>query len=137
MGTDTPIRSELVSPNRLWFGLIASAAAWLALGFIDLLIVWQVCGYSALYGVDKTHDFARALSFFISVVLFATALIAGIMSYRNWRALSLQRRFLDASATDRREFMAVLGVIISVTLGLGIVWLSLPPLMLQLCVRAK
>jgi hypothetical protein len=33
--------------------------------------------------------------------------------------------------------MALLGVIISVTLGMGIIWLSIPPLMIQLCERAK
>ena len=40
-------------------------------------------------------------------------------------------------AVERREFMALLGVIVSVTLGMGIIWLALPPLFLDLCWRAR
>lgn len=137
MATDVVIHPQAVSSTKLWFGLAGSVVAWLILGFLDLLIVWQACGYASLYGVDKARAYARVLSFAITLILFVVAFAAGATSYRNWRMLSHQRRFLEASATDRREFMAVLGVIISVTLGMSIVWLSLPPLLIELCVRAK
>ncbi|MHB8755020.1 MAG: hypothetical protein ACYC92_08715 [Candidatus Acidiferrales bacterium] len=137
MAIESSIRAEVVPPKRLWFGLATGAAAWLLLGFFDLVIVWEVCGYATEYGVDNAHEYARVLAFVIAVVLFVIAVIAGITSYRNWRVLSRQKHLLDANATDRREFMALVGVIISITLGLGIVWLSLPPLIIQLCLRAK
>jgi len=137
MGTDRVANPGAVPPKRLWFGLTTAAVAWLAAGFIDLLIVWHVCGYSATYGVDRAHEDGRVLAFAITVVLFAIALAAGVTSYRNWRAISRRPRMLEASATDPREFVALLGVIISLTLGVGIVWLSIPPLLIQLCVRAK
>jgi len=60
-----------------------------------------------------------------------------VTSYPNWRALSGAPDLLHTTASDRREFMAVLGVIISVTLGAGIVFLALAPLIVRLCVRAK
>ncbi len=126
-----------VSATRLWFGLAAAAAMWLTVGAADLLIVWQGCAYAPTYGVGQRHVSAQRLSFVIAAVLFVVAFAGGIISYRNWRALSQHGHFLNARATDRREFMAALGVIISVTLGLGIVWLALPPLMVQFCTRAK
>lgn len=135
--SDPVAHAEIVPPTRLWFGLAMGAAAWLTLGFIDLMIAWQVCGYASGYGVDQAHDAARVVSFVIGVILFLVALAAGITSYRNWRTISRGKSLIEANASDRREFMAMLGVIISVTLGLGIVWLSLPPLFVQLCVRAK
>jgi hypothetical protein len=131
------LHPQPVPQPRLWFGLATSVLAWLALGFIDLMIVWQVCGYASEYGVDRVHEYARIASFAISVVLFVIAVYAGLVSYRNFRAISRSRDVINANAADRREFMAMLGVIISVTLGAGIVWLALPPLIVQMCLRAK
>jgi hypothetical protein len=51
--------------------------------------------------------------------------------------LSSQPSLLETHAVERREFMALLGVIVSVTLGMGMVWLALPPFFLDLCWRAK
>jgi hypothetical protein len=122
---------------KLWFGLIASAIAWLVLGATDLLIVWKECAHQQLYAGEGAHPASGILLFVNSVVLFAIAVAAGTVSYHNWRTLSHANDLLATNATDRREFMALLGVIISVTLGMGIIWLSIPPLMIQLCERAK
>lgn len=137
MASSMATRIQTVPPRNLWFGLSAAAAAWLILGFIDLMIVWQVCGYAEQYGADKVHTFARIAAFVISVVLFLVVVAAGLISHRNLRALSPDKGLFETRATDRREFMATVGMIISITLGAGIVWLSIPPLMIQLCVRAK
>lgn len=40
-------------------------------------------------------------------------------------------------AVDRSEFMALSGIIISITLGVGIVLLTIPPFVLNLCWRAR
>lgn len=130
-------RPQPVPPRRLWFGLTTALVAWLALGFIDLMIVWQVCAYAPEYGVTGAHDAARWASGLIGIFLFAVALSAGITSYRNWRAISSARSFIEAKASDRREYMAVLGVLITVTLGAGIVFLAIPPLIVDYCVRIK
>ena len=131
------IRPQPVPPSKLWFGLATSAAAWVALCFTDLMIVGQVCGYASEYGVTRTHEVARWFLFGIAVVLFLIAVTSGVTSYRNWRAISQHDDMLTANAADRREFMGVLGVIITITLGAGIVWLALPPLIVEFCVRAK
>jgi hypothetical protein len=130
-------RIEAVPARNLWFGFSAAAAAWLTLGFIDLMIVWQVCGYAEEYGVNEVHSVARVAAFVISGVLFLVALAGGLVSHRNFQALSPDKGLLETVANDRREFMATVGVIVSITLGVGIVWLTIPLLMVQLCVRAK
>jgi O-antigen/teichoic acid export membrane protein len=126
-----------VAPRRLWFGLVTSAAAWVGLGLLDILICWRACTRQQGYGIPDPHPWARALFFVLALVLLALTVVAGFTSYRNWRKLSLEHRLLDAQGVERREFMAIVGVIISVTLGMGIVWLALPPLFLDLCWRAK
>jgi hypothetical protein len=126
-----------VRPTRLWFGLTGSAAAWLALGFIDLLIVWLECAYEEQYMQVEAHPDARMVCFILALVSLAVAAIAGVTSFYNWRSLSRERRMLDAKVDGRREFMAFVGVVVSITLGAGIVWLSLPPLIIEFCARTK
>jgi hypothetical protein len=128
---------RFVAPRRLWFGFATSAAAWMSLGFLDILICWRACTRQQGYGIPDPHPWARVLFFVLALVLLALTVAAGFTSYRNWRKLSFERSLLDAQGVERREFMAIVGVIISVTLGMGIVWLALPPLFLDLCWRAK
>jgi hypothetical protein len=130
-------RHSTVSPARLWFGLGAAAVAWVLLGFIDIIITWRSCVHQEQFGNASPHPGARVIYVAVAVSLFIVVLIAGTLSYRNWRTISLQRQFLEAAATDRREFMALLGVFVSVTLGVGVLWLSIPPLVIEFCLRAK
>ncbi|HEY1581141.1 MAG TPA: hypothetical protein VGF82_29080 [Terracidiphilus sp.] len=127
----------VVASRRLWFGFATSAAAWVSLGFLDILICWRACTRQQGYGIPDPHPWARVLFFVLALLLLALTLTSGFTSYRNWRKLSLERSLLDAQGVERQEFMAIAGVIISVTLGMGIVWLALPPLFLDLCWRAK
>jgi hypothetical protein len=89
------------------------------------------------FGVPSAHPGVRILFGVVALVLLLVTIAAGFTSYHNWRALSGGDRVLDAEAVERREFMALLGVIISVTLGMGIIWLALPPLFLDICWRAR
>lgn len=126
-----------VSPGRLWFGLAGPAIAWLALGFIDLLIVWFACAYEEEYMGNAPHPYARGACFILAVVLLFAASAAGATSYRNWRKISIAPPLPQAAAAEVRKFIAFIGIIISVTLGAGIVWLALPPLLIQFCARTK
>jgi hypothetical protein len=137
MVTEESIQRTDISPGRLWFGLVASAIAWATLGCIDILITWRACVHQEQSGYASPHPGARALYIVAAFILFCTVLVAGTMSYRNWRALSQQHEILQATATERREFMALLGVFVSITLGMGVLWLSIPPLWLEFCVRVK
>jgi hypothetical protein len=137
MVTEETVQRTEISPGRLWFGLVASVAAWVSLGVIDTLITWRSCVHQDQSGFASPHPAARALYIVVAIILFCTVLIAGTMSYGNWRALSQQREILQATATERREFMALLGIFVSITLGMGVLWLSIPPLWLEFCVRVK
>jgi hypothetical protein len=44
---------------------------------------------------------------------------------------------LGGEAVERPQFIALLGVIVTVTLGMGILWLAIPPLFLDICWRAR
>ena len=136
MGTEALSQSAIPS-RKLWFGLAASAVAWVALGVSDVLITWASCVHDEQFGTPSVHPAGRLAYILVSLILFLTVLFAGTTSYRNWRALSASRDILDANATERREFMALLGVIVSATLGLGVLWLALPPFILQMCARAR
>lgn len=126
-----------VTSKRLWFGLIASAVAWVSLGFLDILITWRACVHQEEFGNPVAHPAARMIYAAVAALLFIVVLASGITSYRNWRMISQQREILNATATDRREFMALLGVFVSITLGVSVLWLAIPPLVIELCMRAR
>lgn len=137
MVTEESLQHTPISSVRLWFGTAASAIAWGSLGILDIIITWRSCVHHDQPDFASPHPVARALYILVSIILFGTVLIAGMISYRNWRSLSQQREILHASATERREFMALLGVFVSLTLGMGVLLLSIPPVWLEFCVRAR
>lgn len=126
-----------VPPRRLWFGFATSAIAWVMLGCLDLCINWRACTHQEDYGAPAAHPEVRVLISALGLALLIVAVTAGFTSYRNWRALSAHSAILNTDAVERREFMAVLGVIVSVTMGMGILWLSIPPLFLDICWRSR
>lgn len=136
MATDTA-RQTSVDHRRLWFGFAASLA-WGGLGVADILVTWQACAlHDAPFGVPMSHPAARVVYLALSLLSLAIAVAAGVMSWRTWRSLSGGGGIFRAEGYERREFMALMGLFMSVTLGMGIIWLTLPPLMLELCGRAR
>lgn len=127
----------VIAPRRLWFGCAGSAFAWVALGCFDITVTWRACIMQEEWGVPKEHATATALYMLAALVLLGTTVSAGWTSYRNWRQLATKRDLIETKAMDRREFMAVAGVIVATTMGMGIIWLALPPLFLDLCWRAR
>lgn len=137
MPTDANIPETRIRPRDLWFGFAGSAISWVLLGCLDIVITLLACTHQEHYGIPGRHPDVSILFIAISVFLLAVTIAAGVISYRNFHRLSAQRGILDTLAVDRREFMAVIGVIVSITLGVGIIWLALPPFFLDLCWRAK
>jgi hypothetical protein len=126
-----------VPPGRLWFGTATAAFAWVLLGCADIVITWRACMVQEDYGIPTPRPDVRILYFVLALALLAVTVWAGVTSYRTWRYISLQRKMLEAMAVERREFLALGGVIVAVTMGMGILWLALPPLFLDLCWRAR
>lgn len=137
MATEIQPRLPEVSSRRLWFGLLAAAISWFALAISDVLITWRACLHEEQFGGASEHTGLTMLNIALFAALLLIAIVAGIISFTNWKRLSRQTRIVSAESTSSREFMAMVGVFISVTLGLGIVWLGTPLLILQLCLRIR
>jgi hypothetical protein len=137
MATEANKPADEVSQRKLWFGLATSAFAWVSLGCLDIVVNWRACTHQEDWGIAGPHLGARVLIGALALAWLALAVGAGATSYRNWKRLSAQQPILTTQAVERREFMALLGVIISVTLGMGIVWLAIPPIFLDICWRAR
>jgi hypothetical protein len=129
-------RTEI--PNgRLWFEFAAAATAWLLLGILDMVVAWRACIHQEQFGGPSSHPGARVVYFALWAALFGLASLAGAMSYRSWRALSKENDLLNAEGRERREFMSLSGLFISVTLGMGFLWMCVPLFLLQMCARAR
>jgi hypothetical protein len=126
-----------VPTRTLWFGVAASVAAWFGLYLADILITWLTCPQRDQLGGPSPDPAVRLLYLAFTVVLLALATVTGTISYRNWRRLSGIKALLAAEAFERKEFMALAGLFISFTLGVGIVWLGIPLFMIQLCLRTR
>jgi hypothetical protein len=137
MATEATSRSQEVSQIGLWFGFSAAALCWMGLGIADVLITWRECLHHEQFGGASSHSGLLSLNIFIFFALLAIAIVAGIVSYRNWRRLSGEVKLCNAEATGSREYLALIGVFISVTLGIGMIWLGIPLLFLSLCVRIR
>jgi len=137
MATEATSGSQEVSQIGLWFGFSAAALCWVGLGIADILITWRECLHHEQFGGASSHPGLLTLNIVIFLALLATAIVAGIVSYRNWRRLSGGARLACAEGTGMREYLALIGVFISVTMGMGIIWLGIPLLILQLCVRIR
>ena len=129
--------SETISNRRLWFEFAASATGWLSLGCLDMVIAWRACVHQEQFGGPSPHPGARILYFLLWIVTFGVASLAGSMSYRTWRTLSGASELLRAEGRERREFMSLAGLFISITLGIGFLWMCLPLFMLQMCARTR
>jgi hypothetical protein len=102
-------------PIGLWFGLLAPPIAWIAQGLGSVWVTTQACHHPG--------DTRLARSVVMGLALGALAVTLAASSYA--------RRQLGRSAGQpRRKMMAIGGIFLAVTLGLGILWAGLPALLL-------
>ena len=129
------------SPNArstgLWFGLVASWVAFAVDGFLGYVISWRTCfiGHGHLGALSQGE--VRWLLAGITILLFIVAASGGLHSYRNWRDMSGSESFVEAEATGTAEFISMIGVLSSTFMSVGIIWISLPLIMIDVCMRAK
>ena len=138
MASEPTTRSGPVPPpSRLWIGVVGSAAAWFAVGIAEMLITWRACMHNEEFGNATSHPGATVASFVVSFFLMGSVAAAGWLSYRTWRRLSTQSSLVEAEGRGHHEFIALVGVFFSITLGAGMVWMSLPLFILRLCARVR
>jgi hypothetical protein len=126
-----------ITPKRLWFGFSGAAFAWILAGFLDATLAWYACLGGELGWSVFTPIGMRILLGFITFGLLAIATAGGLISYSNWRKLSSSESLIEAEARDRKQFMAFVGIFVSASLGIGILWFSIPIYILRLCERAR
>lgn len=132
-----PAENLSTEQRRLWFGTVGSAVSWTVLGAADIFITWKACTHQENFGMANEPSNVTWIFVLIGLILFAVTVFAGIASFASLRNLSPPTAGLETLAIERREFMAFAGVVISVTLGAGILWLILPPFILEICWRAR
>jgi hypothetical protein len=125
-----------ITPKRLWFGFAGGGVAWALAGIVNALLAWQACMGGEAGSLFFTQTGVRIVFGVITVALLATAAAAGWISYRNWRTLSEKPDLMHAEGRGRQEFMAIFGLVVSVSLGVGIVWFLIPIYIIRMCVRA-
>lgn len=123
--------------RRLWFEFGTTAVVWHILNAVFAVISWRACVHQEQFGGPHPDPVARAFYFLVWGASAGLTLFAGIYSYRSWRKLSDVANLLCAEGRERREFMSLSGLFISVTLGCGFLWLCLPLFLIQLCMRTR
>jgi hypothetical protein len=126
-----------VQPRKVWFGVIASATAWFVTGIAEMFITWRACLHTEQFGNASSHPAETVASFVISWLLIGIAASGGFLSYTAWRRMSSQRNLLHAEGHMPYEFVALAGIFVSFTLGVGMVWMAIPLFILRLCARIR
>ena len=128
-----------VSEARLWFGLATAFFAWFLAATAGMFITWRAGLHNEAFGNAVSEPWAYAAAFGSIGLLLLLTIVAGIAAHRSWRRLApdSERSILEAEGRGRRDYMAQLGVFISITLGMGIVWMLIPHFILQYCLRMR
>jgi hypothetical protein len=140
MSTLQPAASDSTESHhdlRLWHEFGSSVIAWLSLNCLNSVVAWRSCVHQEQLGNPSPHPGARLLYFLLWIAFFGLASLTGAQSYRTWRRLSGASDLLSAEGRERKEYMSLCGLFISVTLGIGFLWLSLPLFMIQMCLRTR
>lgn len=137
MASEPTNRPVDVDPRKVWFGVIASATAWFVTGIAEMFITWRACLHTEQFGNASSHPAEMVASFVISWFLIGLAATAGFLSYTSWRRLSAQRNLLHAEGRRPHEFVAIAGIFVSFTLGVGMVWMAIPLFILRFCARIR
>ena len=136
MSEQQQIEAERIAPRRLWFGFTGAAIAWILAGILNALLAWQACMGGEAGSFIFTQTRIRIVLGIITFGLMAVGAAAGFVSYRNWRQLSERPDIVSAEGRGREEFMSLVGMVVSVSLGMGMLWFAIPIYLIRMCVRA-
>lgn len=123
------------SERQLWFGLVGALFCWVCAGLLNVLFAWQACMGGEAGSFVFTSTGMEILLGFITFGLLAVGIWAGMVSYRNWQRLTHGTDVFHGEGFERKQYMAICGVIVTVTLGVGMMWFSVPIYVLQICTR--
>ena len=113
------------------------SVAWFSLGLAEMFITWRACLHNEEFGNASSHPGRHDRRLHRHLPAYRPRRRGGFVSYLNWRRLSTQPSILQAEGRSRSEFVALLGVYISITLGVGMIWMGIPLFILRLCARVR
>jgi hypothetical protein len=132
-----PESQRAVSSRRPgWRAMVAPPIAWLAQGTIGWFIAAHTCA-------DETRRIApataRALIGAITLVAIAIAVWGLLASRHVWRAPSVATESgpVPAAVAERVRFVGMLGLVICITLTLGLALAGFPALLVKGCGEAR
>jgi len=112
-----------VSEGRLWFGILAAPAAWIAQGALGWFFGYRICTSMSIASVRTTLGV-------ISVLAIAVTVVGLITGWRNYRQSDGD---VGVDAWDRVAFMSLAGVFVSAAFLVGAIWAGLTPVFLDSC----
>jgi hypothetical protein len=116
--------------GSIWFALCAAPLAWLA----QLLLGWY---FGARICEPMSVGSVKAAVAIVSVIALATAVLSASLGWRNWRASTSMPHPVVSDASDRREFLALAGLLISASFTLAIAWGGFASIALVNCGRTR
>jgi hypothetical protein len=140
MATDpeTDKKSEEVEPNQRsgWRALIAPPVAWVAQGTIGWFIAAHTCAQ-----VTRRISPAAARMWIGAITLIAIAIsVGGLLASRHlWRmpAVATESGPVPAAVTERIRFVGMVGLVVCITVTLGLVLAGFPMLLVTGCGEAR
>lgn len=136
--TQTAEHRSYVTPLSLWLGVLGMPITW----FIYLVLGWGISELGCKLGLGNFQLFG--LNSVVTWIAIATviALLAaigtGVVAIRNWRLVGRGESLVEDPVTadktlERRQFMAQLGVMLSLLFLLLIILSAIPPFVLPPC----
>jgi hypothetical protein len=121
----------------MWFCVWGAAICWVGLSIASSLIAWRACLHQEQFGGESSHPGLLILNMVLFFLLLAVSIAAGLLGYRYWRRLSGGGNLFHAESPERREYMVMVGVLITVFVGVGIIWFGLPLWLITICARVR
>jgi hypothetical protein len=126
VGVHTAHEREPVPPGRLWYGVFAAPAAWIAQGAFGWLAGSRIC-------TSMTVGAVRTTVALLSIGMLVIAISGLVVAHGNWKRSSDAPHPTAVSGWDRVEFMSAAGVLLGVMFIIAIVWAGLGSALLDRC----
>ena len=122
-----------VSSGRLWAGVLLAPGAWVVAELLGYFLASRACDR----GAASTAAHAGITQDVLAVVLALIAAVGLVIAIGNARQVGEPTRPDETVARGRAQFMALGGVVASALFTLGIVFFSLPPLLIDICSEVR
>ena len=108
----------------LWIGVLTAPLAFLLHLEVNYALVTQLC--------QSTHKLSMHL---VTLLFLLIAAVGGFIAWRNWEASGRRWPGDAGSVLERSRFMAVVGLLISILIVLGLIAQWIPQFIFDPCQR--